>query len=195
MRRMTATASLAHCPQCGAELGQQDLRCWLCGGLPGAAAVALTARPPPDSHSGAAQGAPLFQFSIGGLLIATALVAVCLGALRVAPGLGVLLAAVALFSVVPAAMRTYAMNKQGATRGGFWISFAISAAASTVGFIACCLSAIVALLLVCGNMNRSSDQEMRALAEMLGMILLFGSPIIGLFVAWIALLWTWPWER
>jgi hypothetical protein len=184
-----------HCPQCGVERQLDDSRCWLCGWsrgvlgdasaapLASARAVPLPLAPP--------RRAPPFQFSIGGALILTTVIAVCLGAFRVAPGLGLLLVIVAMLSAVPAAVRSSAAARPGPKKPSFWGSFAISAIAITVGIIAFGLSAFIGVWISC-NMQQPSDDTTRTLIAILFYVLFFGSPIIGLSVAGICLWMTWP---
>jgi hypothetical protein len=92
--------SVRRCPECGAELGVDDERCWLCR-RDLVIDAELVETPKATGQSPFAAVHPL-QFSLETLLLIVTLSAVCLGALVAAPGLGVL----ALVIAVPALIRT-----------------------------------------------------------------------------------------
>jgi hypothetical protein len=173
----------SQCPQCGAQASSADLPCWLCGASP----VAAHATEGPIGLPPKAQPAPgqPFQFSIAGLLILITVIAVCLGALRVAPGLGILLAVISVVSAVPAGFRAAARASPGTPKPSFWASFFISAAAITVGIIAFGVSAFIGITVGCRGGSDSA-------ANVLAMILIFGSPVVGLAASGVILWRTWP---
>jgi hypothetical protein len=83
------------CPDCGAPLKDGESACWLCRReLPGGELSASS----PLAKEGRGAG----QFSLASIFLIVTLIAVCLGTLRLAPGLGVLLMVVA----APALIRT-----------------------------------------------------------------------------------------
>ena len=84
------------CPECGAALAPGASSCWLCRG---------TGQPDvqaPGPSSPFAERRAAFQFSLATLMLTVTLVAVILGAFRVAPGAGIVLVII----VTPAWLRT-----------------------------------------------------------------------------------------
>jgi hypothetical protein len=192
-------SSRGHCPQCGAELQLYDFRCWLCGWSPAASrAVGSSPMAPPVLVSPPRREAGPLQYSIGGLLVVTTVIAVCLGALRVAPGLGILLIFFLAVGAVPATIRAKVLRSRRpaggssqATRGwtlAYVESFAITAGAITVGIIACGVVAFVAVFVGCGGMPSLGSQVSNNIAT----VLLFASPVIGLMAAGLIYWMTWP---
>jgi hypothetical protein len=130
-------------------------------------------------------------------LIVTTVVAVGLGAFRVAPGLAVLLVIVFVVGVGPTIIRARVVRSRGSASSGQqagsqWIyayveSFAITAAAITAGVVACGMVAFVALFVACAAMPGQS----RGL-ETMALILLFASPVVGLIVTGIIYWAGWP---
>src|SRR5262249_42880479 len=97
---MAATPLPVRCPQCGAEAQLYDVRCWLCGWSPRGGSPPLPEIEPPPIQVSRHEPRP-WQFTIGGLLVITTVIAVCLGALRAAPQLGVMLIAFSVLSILP----------------------------------------------------------------------------------------------
>jgi hypothetical protein len=97
----TATSSEAYCPECGASVKPGLDRCWLCQRPQPIDAIVIEP-PGPFSAAPPRRGASPTQFSLETLLMIVTLVAVCLGLLMAAPGLGVLVSIVA----APALVRT-----------------------------------------------------------------------------------------
>jgi hypothetical protein len=197
MCRMAATPVPAGaCPQCGADVQPPAARCWLCGWSNAALTTGHAAASGSVLAASPREPAP-FQFSISGLLIVTTVVAVGLGAFRVAPGLAVLLVIVFVVGVGPTIIRARVVRSRGSTSsdqqaGSQWIyayveSFAITAAAITAGVIACGMVAFVALFVACAAMPGQS----RGL-ETVALILLFASPVVGLIVTGIIYWAGWP---
>jgi uncharacterized membrane protein YfcA len=193
LRMESVTALLANCPQCGAEIRSADGRCWLCRWKPGDVV------PPPVviAKTPAREPGP-WQFTIGGLLIVTTVIAVCFGALRTAPGLGVLLIILLAVSAVPAVIRAQVLRSRrqaddsprGASerRLAYVESFAVTIGAIIAGSVVCGVVAIVAVMVACSGWNQSYAKA----TEPVAMVLLFGSPVIGLIVAGLIYWLAWP---
>jgi hypothetical protein len=189
----TVTALLANCPQCGAEIRSSDGRCWLCRWKPGDVVPppVLIARPP-EREPGP------WQFSIGGLLIVTTVIAVCFGALRAAPGLGVLLIILLAVSAVPAVIRAQVLRSRrqagdsprvaSERRLAYVESFAVTIGAIIAGSVVCGVVAIVAVLVACSGMSQPHWKATEGIAT----VLLFGSPVLGLIVAGLIYWLAWP---
>jgi hypothetical protein len=196
MCRMTASSAPASaCPQCGADVQPTAARCWLCGWSIAGQRTGVVAMPRPAA--GRHEAAP-WQFSIAGLLIVTTVVAVCLGAFRVAPGLGVLLVIFLLVGVAPAVIRARAVralrpsDPQGAGNSmyAYVESFAVTAGAMTVGVIAFGVVAFVAFFIACADLPGTPQVR-----GPVAVILLFASPVIGLIVTGIIYWAGWPHRR
>ncbi len=92
----TPSADAVRCPDCGALLKRGEIKCWLCG---------REQQPDgsePSSPFAVAPRKTAGQFSLATVFLIITLIAVCLGTLRLAPGVGVLLMIVA----APALIRT-----------------------------------------------------------------------------------------
>jgi hypothetical protein len=142
----------AHCPHCGAEVQTPGGPCWLCR------QKASQAGPNPytinpDATNPYATPRPIgdnvAQFSLASLFLVMTLVAVCLGVIMIAPGLGILFA----FITTPAFIRTMVAASRGRQIGAplsplektgiFLISWFIMCAvgiASVVAFMAVCVA-------------------------------------------------------
>jgi hypothetical protein len=170
------------CVECGAPLNAGQKVCWLCSRNVGPMDLGRS-----SARSTAAPSAsnPL-QYSIGALLIVTTVIAVLVGAFRVAPGLGILLTFVAAVSAVPAWIRSVVQSQRSEQPMGFLQSFIISVAATTVGIVACAAAAFAAIIVGCGIGTRSKLANDAALA------LLVGSPVIGLVVGALIHWLAWP---
>jgi hypothetical protein len=187
------TALLANCPQCGAEIRSPDGRCWLCRWQPAMAAPSST----PISRQPVHENRP-WQFSISGLLLVTTVVAVCFGALRVAPGLGVLLIVVLAVSAIPATIRAQVVRRRrqgdnspravSERRLAYVESFAVTLGAIIAGSVVCGVVAITAVWVGCGGMGSVSMADRNRIAA----VLLFGSPVVGLIVAGFMYWLAWP---
>lgn len=127
------SADSARCPDCGALLQRGEDKCWLC----------RRERHADDARTSAPFAArerkPSGQFSLATVFLIITLVAVCLGTLRLAPGVGVLLLIVA----VPALVRTCVVGVKE-KRGGH----SLSIGEKLIAFLAS--SAIVVLVGVAG---------------------------------------------
>jgi hypothetical protein len=139
------------------------------------------------------------QFSIAGLLTVTTVVAVCLGAFRAAPGLGILLVIVLFVAVAPAMIRARVVRRHAVQASGpqankwlyaFVESFAITAGAIMGGVVVCAMVAFVAFFIACAQLPGSPQAR-----EMFALVLLFASPVIGLIVAGIVYWAGWPRRR
>ena len=96
---MIPTPQLLRCPRCSALCWAGEARCPACGHVP-APAAAISA-------------APGFRFGLGSIMMGIALVAVILGAFRLAPGVGILLLALG----TPALIRTSLIAGRRRERG------------------------------------------------------------------------------
>jgi hypothetical protein len=189
------TVPARRCSECGAELGPNDARCWLCrrdlvieAALVEPDAPPVIIRPPVS---------PL-QFSLETLLLIVTLSAVCLGALVAMPGLGVLLLVIA----VPALVRTCLTGIRSKQSGGkltatdkvmaFLASAAITwaalAAAGMAFFTACTVSLFTGAAIgeVAGNSfdSRTGELLLWSAVAFCGLVSL--AAFIGMF--WV----TWP---
>ncbi|MGO8689882.1 MAG: hypothetical protein ACLQLG_09620 [Thermoguttaceae bacterium] len=109
------------CPHCGAMLAPGREVCWLCGGAaaarPGGAAVAAATAAARIQSGSFAEYRPAatrgrFQFGLSSLLLIMTLVAILCSIIKMAPGLGIVLAILAL----PALVRTcIAASQEGAS--------------------------------------------------------------------------------
>lgn len=108
------------CPDCGAKFAPQGIFCWMCGWKLG---DRIGVRPNqerlPGTTSSVSPGTPnpadlKWTFSLSTLFIWTALVGVVMGVVRIAPGLGILLAIAAL----PAALITVGVSSYRKRRSG-----------------------------------------------------------------------------
>jgi hypothetical protein len=186
------------CPECGAELQLYDIHCWLCGWSPGPKDTTKTPLPPPIfvSSPEARSLAPL-QYSIGGLLVVTTVIAVCLGAFRVTPGLGILLMLMIAVGVIPAWIRAAVMGARHREANRIWTradrtrafaaSLALTAGIVTAGVVTCGVVAIVAVMVACSDMWGEIGY-----GPVLAPVLLLGSPVVGLIVAGYLCWRTWP---
>lgn len=125
-------AEAARCPECGATLQSGDSTCWLCR---------RTTRPDDSSPASPFAEERKFagQFSLASVFLIITLIAVCLGSLRLAPGLGVLLIIVA----TPALVRTCVVGIREKRAGR-----TLSIGEKVVAFLAS--SAIIVLVGVAG---------------------------------------------
>jgi hypothetical protein len=193
----SASASTGRCSYCAAELQPGTLRCWLCGS-PAPVLLEGEVKAPPILVPPPRHAEHPFQFTIGGLLVVTTVVAVFLGAIRVAPGLAVSLMVLLAICGVPAVLRARVLRLRRPAAGGaqevgtrtleYVASFAITAAVIIVGYVACMVVAFVALLVACGG-NRALGPDA---AGLIGMGLLISAPIVGFIVAGWLLRLTWP---
>ena len=106
------------CPDCGADLRPQDASCWLCRRVLAPADIVTAevielAAPPIVPQWVQARRANPTQFSLETLMLVVTLVAVCLGMLAAAPGLGILASVVA----APALIRTLIAGYQERAAG------------------------------------------------------------------------------
>ena len=193
LRMESVTALLANCPQCGAEIRSSDGRCWLCRWKPGDVV------PPPVVIAKAPAREPgPWQFTIGGLLIVTTVIAVCFGALRTAPGLGVLLIILLAVSAVPAVIRAQVLRSRrqaddspraaSERRLAYVESFAVTIGAIIAGSVVCGVVAFVALWVACSGMVNTRSEILDGVT----MVMFFGSPVVGLIVAGLIYWLAWP---
>ncbi len=148
------------CPDCGADVRPQDERCWLCqrplsGGGVVMAEVVERAAPPIVPQWVEARRANPAQFSLETLMLIVTLVAVCLGMLAAAPGLGVLVSVVAAPALIRTLIAGYQEKAVGTklTLGEKVITFlastgvtiAVLSAGGTAFLAACFASCLVVL--------------------------------------------------
>ncbi|HEX3996971.1 MAG TPA: hypothetical protein VHX65_00295 [Pirellulales bacterium] len=109
----------AVCPECGAAFSGEGTYCWLCGwrtGDPVSADPKQRAKPRRNPHVALPNTGKRLQwtFSLSTLFLWTALIAVVMGVVRIAPGLGIPLAVLSL----PAALQTTAIALNRRRRSG-----------------------------------------------------------------------------
>jgi hypothetical protein len=140
----TSHEPAAHCPHCGAEVQAPGSPCWLCRQKASHAELNPYAPPRPIGENA--------QFSLASLFLVMTLVAVCLGVIMIAPGVGILFA----FITTPAFIRTTVAASLGRRAGAplspvekvgiFFISWFIMCAigiASVVAFMAVCFAGAI----------------------------------------------------
>ncbi len=86
------------CPECGAELGPHDTKCWLCHAALTPGALAAQATAPPSAEPAAVSGSSTIVFIVVAVLLGLLTLALVIEA----PGLGIILAVV----LTPALVRT-----------------------------------------------------------------------------------------
>src|SRR6476619_5767574 len=179
------------CPECDAPLEAGDRSCWLCGRIAVSANAAKTIAKPVEASKIASQrnspGRP--QYWIASLLAGTTVVAVGLGAFWEAPGLTIALMILLAFSAVPLAIRRYLVrnhftpakppNHDLEPRLGYWSTFVLIAVPVMAGLLTCAVVLCTAFLVACSNFWRRDRYT-----ELVACILEFGSPVVGLIVAW-----------
>ena len=138
----SAPEPAARCPHCGAQVQTLGSACWLCRQKASQSDPNPYAPPRPLDENAA-------QFSLASLFLVMTLVAVCMGVIMIAPGLGILFA----FITTPALIRTIVASSRGRLVGEplspmqkagiFLISWFIMCAvgiASVVAFMAVCFA-------------------------------------------------------
>jgi hypothetical protein len=145
----------AICADCGADVDAAHERCWLCEArIQPLGQVNPYAGPQPVADHAAA------QFSLETLFLITTLVAVCLGAFLLAPGLGILLALVGAPALIRTMLAGHRRRQAGTPLttsqkiGAFALSFVLVFAAGWAGLIAffcVCLGTGLAGLALAGN--------------------------------------------
>jgi len=181
------------CPDCGAPFPADAVYCWLCGWKLGEpVAVPRQGLPTTNPHAAAPRNpADLkWTFSLSTLFLWTALVAVVMGVIRIAPGLGVPLAMIA----IPAALHTTALVAYRKRRSGhaltvpekifaFVASFAIFMLAAIVIAVSACFAALMMCL---SSLNRSVPDDSTRINVVFGIIV-----VAVLIVAFIPLRSLW----
>jgi hypothetical protein len=148
----------AVCPDCGAPFPPDAMYCWLCGWKLGDPVRVGPKQASPSNENPYASPAPRdpadlkWTFSLSTLFLWTALVAVVMGVIRIAPGLGIALAILSL----PAAVHTIAVSayRQGQSRRALSVPekivvFIESFALFSMIAIAVIIAAIGALFVIC----------------------------------------------
>lgn len=181
------------CPECGAPFPNEAIYCWLCGWKLGNLVVGPRKGSPTTNPRAAALRNPAdlkWTFSLSTLFLWTALVAVVMGVVRIAPGLGVPLAIIA----IPAALHTTALVAFRKRRSGhaltvpeklfaFIASFAIFMLAAIVITVSACFAAFVICL---SSLNRSAPNNSTTINVIFGIIV-----VAVLIVAYIPLRSLW----
>jgi hypothetical protein len=159
-------SAFTRCPECGGDNSRQAAKCWLCGAaITGAAkssdqvtatVVTEPANPYLAPRSNAAAAAPV-QFQLSSLLLAVTVVCLCLGLLRMAPGLVVPLLVIS----VPALVRALAVSRRattagmpmaaGAKIGAFITSLCIVVLVLLAGCVAFCMACFAAFATTSGQ--------------------------------------------
>lgn len=175
------------CPDCGAPFPNDATNCWLCGWKLG---EPVGVRP---KHAGSTNANPYaspalnpadlkWTFSLSTLFLWTALVAVVMGVVRIAPGLGIALGVLA----IPAALHTTAIAAKRERRTGhaltvpekiaaFGISFAFATWIAFGSFIAAFAAFFVtctAGLTIGDGFGRSGDYVLTISAFVAGAVFL-----------------------
>jgi hypothetical protein len=155
MDQSTPVSRPKDCPECGAPFPDDGTNCWLCGWKLGDPVGVRPKRQGPSRANPYAPPAPRdpadlkWTFSLSTLFLWTALVAVVMGVVRIAPGLGILLG----FFCFPAALHTTAVASYRKNRWrraltvrekifvfiesfALFLSIAIAVVASAVGAVA-----------------------------------------------------------
>jgi len=109
------------CPDCGAPFPEVGISCWLCGWKLGDPVGVLPWVKPPSKENPYTSPAPppdrgdlKWTFSLSTLFLWTALVAVVMGVVRIAPGLGIMLGIISF----PAAILTISVASYRKRRSG-----------------------------------------------------------------------------
>ena len=155
----TPSTDSARCSDCGAPLNRGESECWLCR-------RARQANDAPSSPFAVAERKTAGQFSLATVFLIITLIAVCLGTLRLAPGVGVLLMIVA----APALIRTCIVGVRE-KRGGhslsigekliaFLASSAIIILVGVAGFIAFQIACWGSCAAVAGIQQKESENAM-----------------------------------
>lgn len=150
----------ARCPECGADLKSGESECWLCR---------RATRPddsPPTSPFAAVERKSAGQFSLASVFLIITLIAVCLGSLRLAPGLGILLIIVA----TPALVRTCVVGAREKRAGhslsigekvvAFLASSAIIVLVGVAGFIAFQIACWGSCAMIAGIQKKESENAL-----------------------------------
>jgi hypothetical protein len=147
----------ARCPECGASLEEGASACWLCRRTREAENLHQSSSPAgPDKKS-------VGQFSLASVFLVITLIAVCLGALKLAPGLGLAVILVA----TPALIRACVVNVQKKRTGrsltigeklvAFFASTAIVILVGLAGFIAFEIACWGSCAMIAGIEQNPSD--------------------------------------
>jgi hypothetical protein len=108
----SSIARESHCPDCGAAIRREDALCWLCHRSLLVEAEAVEAGSPFRPQAQPPRANPA-QFSLETLMLVITLIAVCLGVIMAAPGLGILVAVVAAPALVRTLVAGYQERKAG----------------------------------------------------------------------------------
>ncbi len=130
MSQPQLSASL--CPDCGAAIRPDTAACWLCRRPLVITAELVEGGTPPKSAFVAANRANPALFSLETLMLVITLIAVCLGVIMAAPGLGVVVALVAGPALVRSLVAGYQERQAGTpmTLGDKLLTFVASTGVS-----------------------------------------------------------------
>lgn len=197
---MTSAANAAKspepaCPQCGAAVRSDESTCWLCGAALVASKV-LTPEPgvlaPPGRESTPHRA---FSFSLSTMLLVMTLVAVCLGLLAVAPGIGILVGIL----LAPVLVRTTMVVKRRERTGRPVSSLEQAGLIATSLVVAHVMVAVVATASIgtfcgtCLGLAAVTPGFNYRQHDIHAMALLSGA--LALAVTLLSLRWIWRWMR
>jgi ribosomal protein L40E len=188
------------CPDCGAPFPVEATYCWLCGWKLGDP-VGVRPKPPgPSKDNPYASPAPRnpadlkWTFSLSTLFLWTALVAVVMGVVRIAPGLGI---ALGIFSL-PAALHTTAVaayrkrrSRRALTVPEKILVFIESLALFILIAIAVVIAAIGALFVICMQSMNPSGRVPHGGDATVPILATVGGVILVLFIAYVLVQVLW----
>jgi hypothetical protein len=180
-----------HCRDCGAAIQPQDSQCWLCHRLLAVEAELVEPGSPLAPQYAPPKWVNPAQFSLETLMLVITLIAVCLGMIMAAPGVGVLVAIVAAPALVRTLVAGYQDRQAGTpmTLGEKLLTFAASTGVTLAvlvtggtAFAAACAGSI---FVACGLESAGAGPSVLGPSggELLLFVLLGGSALIGLGTA------------
>ena len=181
------------CPECGANVGFQAGRCWLCHRpLESSDIIDAEIVPPPIASAALDhpfRQAKFGQFSLETLLMVITLAAVCLGMTAAAPGMGILIMVIAVPALIRTVMAGHQERQAGRpmSAGHKFLTFLASTGivlavvgAGCSAFLAACMASGLAAIAA------SNTGGARANGEMLVFSVLGFSSLVGIGAAsWI----------
>jgi multisubunit Na+/H+ antiporter MnhB subunit len=195
---MSSAPPIRVCPHCGAEYQSRQGRCWLCGtslapddslSRAGSAATGSPAEvnpysAPPSSGSGES------TFALSTLFLIITLIAVCLGVIGLAPGLGLPLIVVVTLALV----RTRAVSKRQAGPAGLSSGDKVGAFLGSAGIVVLVLVAAgiafeAACWASCGSIYLVGGEKAGGAAIIVGLI---AGVAAAVAISGVLLRSTWP---
>jgi hypothetical protein len=184
---MSATpAAATHCPDCGAEVPAESLKCWLCHRQ---LAVQAELVEPTSPFRAPPRRASPAQFSLETLMLVITLIAVCLGVIMAAPGLGILVAIVA----APALVRTLVAGYQERRAGtpmtlsekllAFLASTGVAVAVVVTGWTAFAAACLGSCFVLVGLESTGTANWLRTNDDTIFFVLFGVSALVGLGTA------------